>query len=94
MANEVNGSAAQMKLTLGEDGKVQIESVAGATYLVEPDGESSYNRAGLLQNRKIFLNYKFTKADGSVWHAADTLTFRNRVRDGVNEWQDENQEKY
>ncbi len=94
VANEINGSAAQMKLTLGEDGKVQIESVAGATYKVEADGESSYNRARLLQNRKIFLKYKFTKSDGSVWHATDTLAFRNRIRDGVNEWQDENQENY
>ncbi len=94
VANEINGSAVQMKLTLGEDGKVQIESVAGAKYKVEADGESSYNRARLLQNRKIFLKYKFTKSDGSVWHATDTLTFRNRIRDGVNEWQDENQENY
>ncbi len=94
VANEVNRSFPQMKLTLEEDGNVKIESVAGATYTVSPDGESSYNRARLLQNRKIYLNYKFTKDDGSVWHATDTLTFRNRLRDGVNEWQDENQENY
>ncbi len=94
VANEVNRSFPQMKLTLEEDGNVIIEAVEGATYSVSPDGESSYNRARLLQNRKIFLNYKFSKADGSVWHATDTLTFRNRLRDGVNEWQDENQENY
>ena len=93
VAGELNTSAAQMKLTLGEDGTVTIAPVDGATYTVEPDGESSYNRARLLQNRKVFLNYKFTK-DGKVWHATDTLTFRNRIRDGVNEWQDENQENY
>ena len=94
VAGELNGSAAQMKLTLSPDGSVTIESVPGATYKVEPDGESRFNRAGLLQDRKIFLNYKFTDKDGNLWHATDTLTFRNRVRDGVNEWQDENQENY
>ncbi len=94
VAGELNGSAAQMKLTLSPDGSVAIESVPGATYAVEPDGESSYNRARLLQDRKVFLNYKYTDSEGKVWHATDTLTFRNRVRDGVNEWQDENQENY
>ena len=39
------------------------------------------------------LKYKYEK-DGLVYHATDTLTFRNRIRDGVNEWQDENQEHY
>ena len=94
VAGELNGSAAQMKLTLSPDGSILIESVPGATYAVEPDGESSFNRARLLQDRKVFLNYKYTDSKGNLWHAADTLTFRNRVRDGVNEWQDENQENY
>lgn len=93
VANALNTSAAQMKLTLEENGVITVSSVPGADYVVEPDGESTYNRARLLQNRRIFLKYKFTK-DGNVWHATDTLTFRNRIRDGVNEWQDENQEKY
>ena len=94
VAGELNGTAAQMKLTLGKDGSVTVEPVDGATYKVEADGESRYNRARLLQDRKVFLNYKFTDKDGNLWHATDTLTFRNRVRDGVNEWQDENQENY
>ena len=93
VGNELNSSKAQMKITLEKDGKVSISSVEGASYVVEPDGESRYNQARLLQNRKLFLNYKYEK-DGKVWHATDTLTFRNRIRDGVNEWQDENQENY
>jgi len=48
----------------------------------------------LLQNRKIFLNYKYKDAAGNWCHAQDTLTFRNRIRDGVNEWQDENPANY
>jgi hypothetical protein len=48
----------------------------------------------LLQNRKILLNYKYVNAAGNTCYAKDTLTFRNRVRDGVNEWQDENPANY
>lgn len=93
VGNELNTSSAQMKLTLNNDGSVTVDSVEGAAYIVEPDGESLYNRAKLLQDRKIYLKYKYVK-DGETWHATDTLTFRNRVRDGVNEWQDENPEHY
>ena len=81
-----------MKLTLENNGKITVNSVPGAKYEVEPDGESTYNQSRLLQNRKIFLSYKFKK-DDNVWHVTDTLTFRNRIRDGVNEWQDENASK-
>ena len=94
VAGELNGSPAQMKLTLSPDGSILIEPVSGATYAVESDGESRFNRARLLQDRKVFLKYKYTDSEGKLWHAVDTLTFRNRVRDGVNEWQDENQENY
>ncbi len=93
VADELNTSSAQMTLTLEKDGKVTVAAADGAKYVVEPDGESRYNNARLLQNRKIYLKYKFTR-DGKTCHATDTLTFRNRVRDGVNEWQDENQENY
>lgn len=93
VGGEMNGSAAQMKLTLGENGAVEVAAVPGAKYTVEPDGESAYNQAKLLQNRKVVLRYKYIK-DGNTYHATDTLTFRNRIRDGVNEWQDENQNNY
>lgn len=93
VGNELNTTSAQMKLTLNDDGTVTVSSVDGAKYQVEPDGECAYNKATLLQNRKIFLSYKYETAD-YVYHAKDTLTFRNRIRDGVNEWQDENQENY
>ena len=93
VAGELNGSASQMKLTLEEDGQITIESLPGATYTVSPDGESRFNKAKLLQNRELYLSYKFTSGD-KEWHVKDTLRFRNRLRDGVNEWQDENQENY
>lgn len=93
VGSELNGSAPQMKLTLGADDKITISSVDGAKYKVEPDGESYFKRTRLLQERQIVLNYKYEK-DGNTYHAKDTLSFRNRIRDGVNEWQDENPENY
>jgi hypothetical protein len=83
------------KMTLTLDGnKVIVSSVASSTVVIEADGESTFNRAKLLQDRKIFLNYKYSDAAGNTYFAKDTLTFRNRVRDGVNEWQDENPSNY
>ena len=90
---EYNGSSAQMKLTLGADDGITISPVVGAKYSVEPDGESRFVRSKLLQDRKIILSYKYQSGSDTV-HARDTLTFRNRIRDGVNEWQDENSAKY
>ena len=84
----------EIKLTLNSDGKIIVSEVAGATYKVLPDGESTYNKAKLLQNRKIFLRYKYQDASGIWYYAKDTLTFRNRMRDGFNEWEDENPEHY
>lgn len=40
------------------------------------------------------LNYKYDNGDGTTTYCIDTLTFRNRIRDGVNEWQDEHPENY
>ena len=93
VGSEYNGSVAQMKLTLGVDDSITISSVVGAKYSVEADGESRFVRSKLLQDRKIILSYKYQSGTDTV-HARDTLTFRNRIRDGVNEWQDENSANY
>ena len=93
VGGELNGNNAQLKLTQGKGGAITVNAVDGAKYVVEADGECAFNRAKLLQNRKIYLKYKYEK-DGLTYHATDTLTFRNRVRDGVNEWQDENSGNY
>ena len=63
-----------------------ISSIDGANYSVEGDGESMFNKAEKLEERIIVLKYKFSK-DDRMWYATDTLKFRNRIRDGVNEWQ-------
>lgn len=62
--------------------------------LVDDGRKSRSNGAKLLQDRELYLNYTFCNPDGGVTEVSDTLYFRNRMRDGVNEWQDENPEHY
>ena len=84
-----NTKGQSMTITL-EDGQIKVSSADGRI----TDQGSSWNKSKLLQDRKLFLNYSYTSADGSVTEVRDTLTFRNRIRDGINEWQDENPEHY
>jgi hypothetical protein len=82
----------ELMLTLNGD-NVTIGSAPGSTNTFEADGTSAFNGSKLLQERKLFLNYKYQAGD-LTYHCQDTLTFRNRIRDGVNEWQDENPDNY
>ncbi len=83
-----------LRLTLREDGQIAIADADGKR-TIEPFGDGCYfNRAKRLQDRKLILNYKFANGDGTTTYIEDVLVFRNRVRDGVNEWQDENPENY
>jgi len=84
------------EMMLALDGtNITISAVAGSTWAIAPESPSSFNRAKLLQNRKIVLNYSFLNTvSGYTYHCTDTLTFRNRMRDGVNEWMDENTSHY
>ncbi len=68
------------------DGSNEIQPIAG-----QP---SVYNNAKLLQDRKLTLNYCFSNGDGTTTYITDYLQFRNRIRDGINEWQDENEKNY
>lgn len=91
--SKISDQSGSMIITL-QGGKVVVSSAPGSKVIVENDGESTYNQAKLLQDRKIFLKYKFANADGTTSYAQDTLTFRNRIRDGVNEWMDSDPAKY
>ncbi len=83
-----------LRLTLRDDGRLDVASADGR-YVIEPFGDGCYfNCAKRLQDRRLFLNYKFANGDGTTTYIEDVLVFRNRVRDGVNEWQDENPENY
>ena len=88
-----NARKGSMKITLQGE-KILISPVEGSEIQVTPEGESSYNNAKLLQERKLFLKYKFSDKDGNTYHVSDTLSFEHRIRDGVKEWQDENPENY
>ncbi len=56
--DQVSGKT-EMLLTLnGTD--VTVSSATGSTYVITADGASVFNRPKLMQNRKIFLKYKFT----------------------------------
>jgi hypothetical protein len=83
----------ELVLTLSGN-NITLSSAAGSTFTYLPDGASTFNRSKLLQDRKIFLSYKYVNGAGNTCYAKDTLTFRNRIRDGVNEWQDENPSHY
>lgn len=93
VTNLISDQKGSFKITL--DGtKITVSQASGSKVVVLPDGESTFNRPKLLQERKLFLKYKYANADGTTSYATDTLTFRNRIRDGVNEWQDENPSHY
>jgi uncharacterized protein DUF1735 len=68
-------------------GAVSITSAAESVEVVTPNGTSSYDEA----SKTFILNYAYSSA-GFDYVVADTLTFRNRIRDlqadgqGVNEW--------
>lgn len=93
-SNQTSTVKNEVSLTLNS-GTITVASAPGSTFTIQPDGESTFNQAILLQNRKIFLKYKYTDpASNLTYYCTDTLAFRNRIRDGVNEWQDENPSHY
>jgi hypothetical protein len=92
--DQVTSGTNQMLITQNGT-NITVSSVTGAKFVIEPDGQSTFNAPKLLQNRKLFLKYKYTDpATSYVYHCTDTLTFRNRLRDGINEWQDEDPTHY
>lgn len=68
----------------GDDMTISSEDVK----LLPDSRKSGFNGAKLLQDRQLFLNYTFEDAKGRAVQVSDTLYFRNRIRDGINEWQD------
>jgi hypothetical protein len=93
--NTVTLGKKQLNLTL-KGTRIYLSAGADKSFAFTQDGECTFNNSKLLQERKIFLKYKYTEtvAPFYTYHCTDTLTFRNRIRDGINEWQDENPSHY
>lgn len=91
VTDKIVQGAGSLRLTFnGDDITVSSDDVT-----LLPDSRPSYfNGAGLLQDRKLFLNYSYLDTDGKAVIVSDSLVFRSRVRDGVTEWQDEVKEHY
>lgn len=82
-----------MFLSLNQDKSITIFNDPQAAIQIVQDGECKYNAAKKLQDRKIFLNYKYME-NGVTVQCKDTLAFRDRVRDGILEYRDENPGNY
>lgn len=92
MTNKIGQDPGKLLLTF-EGNNIRISSPDKEIRQIE--GEPSYyNEAKLLQDRKLYLNYCWSNSDGTTTYVNDYLEFRNRIRDGINEWQDENPENY
>lgn len=94
VTNTMQGRDGKLKLTFkGND--IEISSY-GQDFTINPiqGWPSRFNDAPLLQDRELTLNYCYSNGDGTTTYVYDILKFRNRIRDGINEWQDENTENY
>lgn len=69
-------------LSVDTDNQVSIVPATGASFEVTQDGKCSYDA----ENRKFYLKYKYIDGNGYNCSATDTLIFRNRMLDGVNQW--------
>ena len=78
-------NAGHLRLTFnGDDITITSDDVP-----LVPDSRRSYfNGAKLLQDRVLYLNYSYKDSKDRVVAVSDSLVFRNRIRDGINEWQD------
>lgn len=87
-STKMTGMVGGMRLSVSGD-NLTVSSINGTV-----TGTGRFNGAKLLQNRELYLEYDIPAIDGGRQNVRDTLCFRNRIRDGVNEWQDENKDHY
>ena len=95
LTDKFSNTTGQLRLTFLDNNEIQVEDLTGTHELRNILGQPSHhNGAKLIQDRQIYLNYAYSNGDGTTTYVTDTLAFRNRIRDGINEWQDENTENY
>lgn len=78
---EFRSATHKMNLIISPDNSLAIQSISGAVP-VNDDGGSSYNPA----TNEVTLNYSF-EYNGANYKANDILDFRNRIVDGVNQFE-------
>ena len=84
-----------LKLVFNEDMSIDVSDNSGERSISPILGQGShFNGAKLLQDRVIYLSYSYSNNNGTSTYVTDTLKFRNRMRDGFNEWRSENPEDY
>lgn len=97
LTDKIGKESGCLRLTFNKDegNTINVQDPTEAKDIAPIAGQPSFhNGAKLIQNREIYLNYKYSNGDGTTTYVTDTLGFRNRIRDGINEWQDENTENY
>lgn len=83
IANQKSGTFFYgFNLFINEDNTVGIYPNSSSTFKVTSNGISTYNP----DKREFYLNYKYDDGNGNACTVADTLIFRNRILDGVNQW--------
>lgn len=70
------------KMVVQANNRVNIYPNLASVWQVQPDGESTYNP----DKMEFYLNYRFQDAQENTYRVKDTLIFRNRILDGVNQW--------
>lgn len=88
--DRMSGRTGAILLTFnGND--ITVSPADGSGIIINPiqGHPSRFNGASLLQDREISLNYCYSNGDGTTTYVYDVLKFRNRIRDGINEWQSE-----
>jgi hypothetical protein len=83
IANQKSGAIEyNFKLSIRSDNSVGIAAGNTSVWKVEENGASVYDQ----DKKEFYLNYKYMDADGNNYTVSDTLIFRNRILDGVNQW--------
>ncbi len=95
LTDKFSNLVGSLRLTFLPNDEIKVEDASGEKELRNILGQPSHhNGAKLIQDREIYLNYAYSNGDGTTTYVTDTRAFRNRIRDGINEWQDENTKNY
>jgi len=80
LGNDLSGALNKIQITINGDNSVTLSSVEGATPITDL-GNSTYDP----ETREFTLNYSYDMG-GVIYTSNDKLVFRNRVVDGINQW--------